>query len=48
MIDKLLEKFFDALSIIATLTILFAGMVVGFICLGLPVLWIMLLISVFA
>ena len=47
MIDKLLEKFFDTLNIIATLTILFVVMVVGFIGLGLPALVVMFLISVF-
>ena len=47
MIDKLLEKFFDTLSIIATLTILFAVMVIGFIGLGLPALLVMFLVSVF-
>lgn len=47
MIDKLLEKFFDTLSIIATLTILFVVMVIGFIGLGLPALLVMFLVSVF-
>lgn len=45
--NKLLEKFFDMLSIIATLIILFAVMLACFIGLGLPALLVMFLISVF-
>lgn len=45
--NKILEKFFDTLSIITTLTILFVVMVIGFIGLGLPALLVMFIISVF-
>jgi hypothetical protein len=45
--NKILSILFDTLSIIATLTIFFVVMVIGFISLGLPALLVIFLISVF-
>ncbi len=46
MIDKLLEKFFDILSIISTLIILFAVMLAGIVGLGMPAIIVMFIVSI--